>query len=156
MNTGEKTDDIIDRLRALWTKHMKAEQHHITEGRKCREEAKKVEAALKAMGHVIDVINQGEVTIQGGHGSRGPRGLNATSLEAAKMIADFIREKGPQQRKDLLNLELVSSYTLDQILNSGAFKKEEGHLGRYLLIEAPVNTSGGQTIAAAAGGTKQT
>lgn len=155
MNTGEKTDDIIDRLRALWTKHMKAEQHHIAESRKCREEARKVEAALKAMGHVIDVINQGEVIVHGGSKVSKPRGLTSTSLEAAKMIADYIKEKGPQRRKSLVDLNLTSTATIDAILASGAFRKEDGKMGRWMLIEqTQPATGGGHTIGDAAKETK--
>jgi len=144
MNTTEKIEDIIERLRGLWLKHAKAEQFHAAE-------KKRAAKALEALGQPIDVIANGEIIIKP---SRAGGGLSSNSLEAAKLIADHIRQHGPQQRKDLQALKLVSDFTLDRILSSGAFRKEPGKMGRWMLIEQPSSPTSGQTLGEAAGLTK--
>ena len=136
-DTTTRKADINDQLRSLWIKHTKAVTFHSQEAKRCA-------AALAALGQAVDTVVGEDVAA----GPARTRRLDANTGAAARLIADHIRQHGPQRLSQLTALGLVSQPTVSRILRKGPFTKND-NTDQWSLCEVGSAPSG-QTLAEAA------
>lgn len=113
MNPEDRESKVIDDLRKLYVKHLRAAQHHSLE-------AKKVEAALKALGREAAVMASSETVVSGNGRTLSP---SLQTLEKAERLANYVRDHGPISVNKLMH-ELGMSFALvNKILAQGNFEK---------------------------------
>ena len=147
MNTDERMGRVSQDLYAVYARANKLAAQY-------RDEAKKAEMALRALGNTLDGgVVEGARREEPHHVAAGKewgkRGPTQNTLAAAKIIADELR-KGPMQHKDLLALGRdlsLSSYTINNILRTGPFKKEDGKFGKWSIVEAKAEYGGATATA---------
>lgn len=126
MNQEDRGTRIIDDLRRLYAKHLRASQYHNTE-------AHKVEAALKALGHGAAVMASSEMIV--GNGAQ--RSPSLATLNKAESLTELVRTQGPIPIEKMMHELSMGFGTVKKVLAQGPFERTE----KGWIMKTPVSTS---------------